>query len=81
MSFSPISAWLEEAAVAYYWSVIWKRIMTERTLSLTDRYRNGEFNSVSFQAVWGQPPEALKVLRGSRCLRETELDEGTIGAG
>ena len=41
---------------------------------------NGWLNSLTFQAVWGQPPEAIKVLRGPGCLRETELDEGTIGA-
>ena len=64
--------WSPDAATTFYREFMGRKIMTERTLSLSERYQNKEFNEKVFQAVWGQRPQDVKVLKGPDCLKQEQ---------
>ena len=67
--------WSPVAAVSYYREVIKRGILTERTLSLSERYSNRRYNKEVFKEVWGEAPQEIRILRGPKCMWEGDPTE------
>jgi hypothetical protein len=46
-----------------------KRIMADRTLSLSKIYKDNENNPMVFEEVWGENPREIRVLKGPKCIQ------------
>jgi hypothetical protein len=72
--------WVPGAAAGSYREVIRKRILTVRTLCLSERYQSRQHNERTFQKVWGQPPREIRILKGPACLNWRTGVPGEAGA-
>ena len=80
--------WNPAAAAGYYRELIRRRILTDRTLCLSEKYQNRLYNERIFQLTWGQPPREIKIVKGLACLNwsmnpspENETEAGTGSTG
>jgi hypothetical protein len=46
-----------------------KRIIADRTLSLSKIYKDNENNPMVFEEVWGENPQEIRVLKGLKCIQ------------
>ena len=44
------------------------RILSDRVLSMNERYSNGHYNNVTFKELWGQYPREIRILKGPECV-------------
>jgi len=80
--------WNPAAAAGYYRELIRRRILTDRTLCLSEKHQNRLYNERIFQLTWGQPPREIKIVKGPACLNwsmnpspENETEAGTGSTG
>ena len=72
-----IRFWSPETVVTVYREIIKRRILTERNLSIIERYQNRLYNEKVFQEVWGQLPKEIKILKGPGYLLRPRRSEGS----
>jgi hypothetical protein len=65
----PNAYWNPEAISAIFLSMLRKRIIADRSLSLSKIYKDNENNPLVFEEVWGENPREIKVLKGPKCIR------------
>jgi hypothetical protein len=71
----PNQYWGIESTPAMFLSMMRKRIMTDRSLSISKIYSDRDYNPLKFKDLWGQDPYEIRVLKGPGCL----LDSFQIG--
>jgi hypothetical protein len=61
--------WNSKAISAMYLSMLRKRIMADRTLSLSKIYKDNANNPMVFEEVWDENPREIRVLKGPKCIQ------------
>lgn len=62
----PNAAWLPEAVLVMYISMLRKRIISDRSASLSKIFSDKDYNPSSFLIVWGKEPQTIRVLKGPK---------------
>jgi hypothetical protein len=68
----PNQYWGLESTPAMFLSMMRKRIMTDRSLSMSKIYSDRDYNPSKFEDLWGQDLYDIRILKGPECLLETD---------
>jgi len=73
--------WREESVPAMYLSMLRKRIMSDRSASLSKVFSDKDYDPTAFFMTWCEEPQAIRVLKGPKTLREDgETLESMLGS-
>ena len=57
------------------------RILSDRVLSMHERYRSSDYDLQKFEDPWGEHPHSVRIFRGPRCLSRPEPFSHRVAIG